>query len=250
MNTKICSKEISMNSFRITLLSGLMIAFSNVAFAEDFGIAAPSNSVRLFGYDFASVDDDAFILWGARWQQSKIPVCWENPEDASEGDLEAVKTAVKGSWEKNSCLEFTGWKKCAPNNMGIRVLIDDDGPHAKGLGATLDGKRNGIVLNFSYQTWGQTCLKSEKQRQLCNTSIAVHEWGHALAFSHEHNRWDTPAECLKAPQGTNGDLALTSWDPDSVMNYCNPVYANDGVLSDGDINGLHKAYCAPHEGVQ
>ena len=79
----------------------------------------------------------------------------------------------------------------------------------------------------------------------CIKAIAVHEFGHAIGFAHEQNRPDTPGECQQPKQGENGDLLLTPYDPNSVMNYCNQKYNNDGKLSPLDIGAVQKLYGKP-----
>ena len=68
---------------------------------------------------------------------------------------------------------------------------------------------------------------------------------------HEQTRKDTPDTCLKMQEGENkvsGPYYTTSgtpWDPDSVMNYCNPVWNNNGQLSSLDVLALQKVYGSP-----
>lgn len=185
------------------------------------------------------IDDHAYISLSARWPHASIYVCWENPESASDFERNQVQSAISNTWGYYSKLNFKGWKKCHENSLGIRIRISDEGSHVKALGKALDGKKDGMVLNFTYNNWNQSC---QSRKQSCNISIAVHEFGHALGFAHEHNRYDTPGECLEKPQGSNGDTILTPWDKFSVMNYCNPQYNNNGKLSEFDIEGLQKAY--------
>lgn len=175
----------------------------------------------------------------ARWPSSSIYVCWENPDEKYQSEMTLVRTAIAASWEAESSLLFTGWQKCAPQNRGIRILIDDSGPHTKGLGKRLDGIVNGMVLNFTFNNWSQSC---KTMAATCIKSIAVHEFGHAIGFAHEHNRPDTPGECAEPRQGSNGTVLLTSYDPESVMNYCNPVYNNNGILSQYDKEGVKSVY--------
>lgn len=181
----------------------------------------------------------------SKWAFTTIPVCWENPSDTFANEMTMVRDAVASSWEKHSRLRFTGWLKCEPRNEGIRILIDDSGPHVQDLGNRINGKRNGMVLNFTFANWGQSCASAPVLKEKCVRSIGVHEFGHALGFAHEQNRPDTPGECTQAPQGPDGNVLLTPYDPQSVMNYCNPIYNNDGMLSELDIKSVQTVYGGP-----
>jgi hypothetical protein len=192
------------------------------------------------------ITDKAFPLLLAKWPFNVAYVCWENPSPNDDAERRLVQEAVFRTWQKSSGLQFLGWAKCESNNLGIRILIDDSGPHAKALGKFVSGTKNGMVLNFSFENWGQSCRASAEARKLCIESIAVHEFGHGIGFAHEQNRPDTKGECALQRQGPNGDtINITPWDPDSVMNYCNSVYNNDGKLSKFDITAVQYIYGPP-----
>jgi hypothetical protein len=224
-------------------------AADNAATAETAakGEAAPP---ELPAYDpnrvpgMARIENRGYVLRPNVWSNPNIPVCWDNPDPGNEIERGWVRQAVQASWEAHSRVRFFGWSRCGSQATGIRIRIADEGPHTLGLGIALNRKPAGMLLNFTFATWKRDCAETPAKRELCIRSIAVHEFGHALAFAHEQNRPDTPGECTQPRQGSRGDEMLTPWDLDSVMNYCNPVYANDGRLSEGDIASVRRVYGA------
>jgi hypothetical protein len=181
---------------------------------------------------------NAYMYRQTIWTTRLIPVCWETAGYATEKQL--VRQTIEGTWERESAIDFTGWGSCSGAPPGIRIAIADVGPHTKGLGSMLNGLESGMVLNFTFNSW-----PCGLNRNLCISAIAVHEFGHALAFAHEQNREDTPSWCREEPQGTNGDVIIGDWDEHSVMNYCNPVYSNYGNLSGVDVEALRRHYGDP-----
>jgi hypothetical protein len=190
---------------------------------------------------------DLYTKVSTIWNSSSIPVCWENASGNFNNEMNWVQDAAFNSWERSSAINFTGWGRCTGNSNGIRIQIDDQGPHTIGLGTELNGVPNGMTLNFTFQSWSQSC---QSTRERCIRLIAVHEFGHALGFAHEQNRLDTPTNqpgstkqfCTQERQGGNGDRVIGAWDLNSVMNYCNPNWNGNGSLSATDIDGVQSLY--------
>ena len=184
----------------------------------------------------------AIVKDGTAWNDPLIFVCWEDSARPYAAERKMVEKAVADSWGSENIVVFSGWKPCVPDNHGIRIDVADVQPVTIGLGKELNEHPKGMVLNFTFQNFPLPCPAA--QRHACIKIIAIHEFGHALGFTHEEWQPKSDEKCLLERNGPPGNRSLTPWDPNSVMGGCLPKYGYRGQLSDNDRAGLRKFYAA------
>ena len=128
-------------------------------------LAAAYDPVGLPG--MAQIADKGVVLQNAVWSNPVIAVCWENPFPANQVERAWVQDAVAQSWGNGPRVRFFGWQnRCAANSTGIRIKIDEDGPHTKGLGNQINGVRDGMVLTSHSPAGARVALRRRKDEKV------------------------------------------------------------------------------------
>lgn len=182
--------------------------------------------------------ENAFALRSSKWDTNTIEVTWINPTEADAQERAWVQEAITNSWQLAGDIAFTNWGKTTISTRGIRIKISDETPRTTRLGKRLEEEGEMMILNFTFNNWSPE-MKGRRKDYIIAT--AVHEFGHALGFAHQHNVKDCNV-CDADPQGSTDDYFIPSCDINSVMNYCNPEYAGWGKLSHGDIVAVTTLY--------
>ncbi len=202
------------------------------------------------GGDVASKDQRLYVWDKKVWNQVDIPVCWNTAGFFRQKGW--VRDEVNRAWAQWAHVNLTGWGTCGANPQGITIDVVDDGPWSH-YGTNSLTNNPSMQLNFTFNNWRAASCGGVNVEP-CIRKIAVHEFGHALAMIHEHQRDDRPN--LAVFVNNAGDNQWDKWGKDdesttygdydaaSIMTYTYTWFDTDlsKVLSRGDIAGAQAVY--------
>jgi len=177
----------------------------------------------------------------SRWLQNVIPVCFEQAR-GYEKDQALIQQIVSSEFARAD-IYFEGWSTCREEDQGIRIRFDEnaDMSQTHDIGRKNAGVAANLIMGFKSRCAGIF------SRSLCESNIALHEFGHALGLHHEMNRRDNQS-CVQDQMAGAGEdaLQLGPYDNASIMDYCFLYAANAKLealrLSDQDVAALKALY--------
>lgn len=192
----------------------------------------------------------ALLLPGVKpWPGGIVPICWLNRPDrpsASTDDLRmilAVKQAEE-TWSAAGAVSFKDVGTCPTGDFhGARLLIGRTigDAEAPALGAAVGDQVLPVGVPFTFPSRGGCSTNGAfKGADACAYGEAVHELGHVLGLPDIHYSQAAPPDCKATLRGDHPWLNIP-YDPNSVMNACNPNHLF-GQPSAGDLAAVRTIY--------
>lgn len=197
------------------------------------------------------------------WPGGNVPVCYYLPAGLSVSDrqsrldfLTRSRRAVEDNWQRVANINFFAWGPCGADTKGWLTIRLERG--------------TGSFSSVGYPGSGGTANMTLDVNDTREPVVALHEFGHALGFSHEFDAHDWSGTCMACasnadcgssdgkvclPSGYCGHThgiydAVTPADRDSIMaaTYCGGWAETHGSLSSWDVIGVQRVYGRKHHG--
>jgi hypothetical protein len=180
--------------------------------------------------------------------------------DGLDSQKQLFRDVVSRTWEFAANIHVNWVDPCPATGSLIRIGIQGRATAAPGWSA---GVGTGIVKgpkadNFATQAcltdgsgscpsikvWAANAPVQSDFDEVAYT--AAHEFGHALGFQHEQdspNNYDSNGNVIDCTRNLGSvKTAVTSYDHESVMNYCNSHGNLTGFISGLDVAGSQQLY--------
>ncbi|WP_437552033.1 M12 family metallopeptidase [Sorangium sp. So ce367] len=207
---------------------------------------------------------DALQLVGTPWPGGWMPVCYRIDDPVSSAERQRrfeyfarARDAVDNSWQRAADIKLEDWGPCGSNTNGYLIV------HLTAGGGSHSGFGYPGPSGAQHMTLDTTDGRVEV--------VAMHEFGHALGFSHEFDRDDWTGQCMKCTSNAqcasgDGKVCLPSGycgvahpgasdatpvaDTDSIMaaTYCSNLADTNRTLSPWDVIGAQNVYGRKHGG--
>ena len=221
------------------------------------GACAPSDEGRSEDEGVTTIAQGLYLKF-PKWPTNSsgittIPVCFDRtvPNTSTHFDQNAIRTrtTVLKSWSAVAKVDFTGWGDCPSNRNGMIVVhLVTVVPPVEGQEAAGSATRGYLGPNVPHPMY--LLCDNHPGFGNINEGVTLHEFGHALGFTHETDRPDfTITSCSREPT-TGGNFLDTPPNEASSIMATGVCPSNQSVdLSFWDIWGARVAYGARYGAV-